>query len=198
MTSPGQARQLEVAQACNVIAVETTPPAAADTLNGGASRDLLGVCRSVIEGSTELIKFVDQNRESARNVGVETIAIELAGIIEGGSLSRVRDTLEEALVKNWPAQVTHEGLGKLRRAESLLADATRELDKELGVKRSLGDVGDGVSWVPFVILGAAAAVAGAYFLTKQDSHSPVAVPNYKVSGKKKKSSVSGSDSKQKK
>lgn len=191
MTAP-QARPLALSQARQVIAIETTPVPSLDNVKEGASRDLLGVCRSVIEGSTELIRFVDQNREAARNAGVETIAIELSGIIEGGTISRVRDTLEESIVKNWPAQVTNDGMAKLRRAEALLADASREMDKELGVKRnSLGQVDEGITWWPFLVLGAAAAV-GAYFLSKQQGP-PVAVPEYKSA--KKLKSLSGSRSK---
>jgi hypothetical protein len=194
--TPGQARPSDPAQACRIIAVETTPAPALDTMNDKSGKDLLGVCRSVIEGSTELIKFVDQNRDAARNAGVETIAIELSGLLEGGAIARVRDTLEEATVKNWPAQVTHEGLAKVRRAEALLADATREMDKELGVKRnSLGQADEGITWWPFVLVGAAAAV-GAFFLVSHEAPS-VAVPQYSKSAKKAKA-LSGSDSKKKK
>lgn len=130
-----------------------------DSLDHGKTKKLLGVCTSVLDGASELVSFVDKNRAEARKLGIETIAIELSGIVEGGRLQDIRDSLDEAVKTSGPAEISTDGLAKLRRAESLLADAVGEMDKGLGLgagRLEQSSSGVGYFWIPFAIVGVAA------------------------------------------
>ncbi len=158
------------------IAVETKSPPIFSTFDRNSSGNLLSTVRSVIDGGKELIAFVDTHRMMARRMGIETIGIELAGMLESGGLDAIRDALEESIIMNRPSEISHEGLARLRRAEELLADVGREMDKELGTSRAelgaAGGSGDVVLWIPFVVLGAVAIGA----LVLSGAFTPAAPP----------------------
>lgn len=149
-----------------------------------ASKDLLGVCQAVIENARELLAFVDGNRAVAKQAGIETIAIELSGILEGGGLDRIQASLEHSALKDRSAQITLEGLARLRRAESLLAEANSNISKYSGrwkgkvlehdalsgddVERAPGS-SDLSLWIPFVALTAVAIIVVALVMeSKKD------------------------------
>lgn len=91
------------------------------------SRHLLGVTKDLINRSQSLVEYVDRNREEARLSGVETIAIELSAILEGGRLSSVRDALEDAVQTNEHPAISIEGFSKLRRAEFLVSEVDQAI-----------------------------------------------------------------------
>lgn len=93
------------------------------------SKKLLGVARHAMNAGYALIEFVDFNRDLARQTGVETIAIELSGMIDSGKLESVADTLHDAAMSGHGAKLSEEGLGNLRRAERLLSDAAANLKR---------------------------------------------------------------------
>jgi len=117
------------------LALKPRPSPTFETLDPNAGRELFRVCTFVVDGAKERLDFVDGNREVARQAGVETIAIELSGILEGGQLERILDALEHSLSKGRAVQVTLDGLAKLRRAEGLLAEAGSNKSRYLPVRR---------------------------------------------------------------
>lgn len=143
------------------------------TFDVDSTKNLLSVCQAVIENSKELLAFVDGNRAIAKQAGIETIGIELSGILEGGGLDRILASLENSAIKERSAQITLEGLARLRRAETLLAEANNNISKYSG--RWKGKVleyealsGDDQEkpkassdlslWIPFVALTAIAII----------------------------------------
>lgn len=127
------------------------------------SQKLLDTARHVLSGGRALIEFIDLNRDVARDVGIETIAVELSSMVDSGRLEAVKDTLEESLISENPSKVSMEGMTYLRRAERLLSEATRALNGStsrltlpsysLGFSRpSMGDSGS----LNVVILGVVA------------------------------------------
>lgn len=156
------------------------------------TNSLLGVCSKVIEGTTDLVDFVDKNRKMARTMGIETIAIQLAGIVDGGRLGDIRNVLAQSVRLGQPVAVSPDVMHRLDRAQSLLKDASAEIGKEIGTK-SLGAVGDGDSnlgqdggvgyfWVPFVALGVA-AIGIAVYAHKKRAPAPSRTPLPKTSSK---------------
>jgi hypothetical protein len=97
---------------------------AIDYLN---TKKLLGLSKYVMQGGRALVEFVDYNRSVARQAGIETIAVELSGIIDSGRIQTVYDALHEAAFSGKESQLSREGLTYLRRSERLLAEATSNL-----------------------------------------------------------------------
>lgn len=141
------------------------------TFENATSQELLFVCHSVLERSQEILAFVDGNRELAQKAGIETIAIELGSILEGGGLERVLDGLEYSVLKDRPAQVSLEGLARLRRAENLLAEANNNIARFTGRwhgKELSGDAKpeatsnisstDSLLWLSILVIGAIAII----------------------------------------
>jgi len=135
-----------------------------------ATKGLLVVCQAVIDQAKELLAFVDGNRTVAKQAGIETIAIELSGILEGGGLDRILASLENSALKDRTAEVTLEGLARLRRAETLLAEANNNIARFTGKWKGRvldndelsGDDRESSSdmslWIPFVALTAVAII----------------------------------------
>ena len=165
--------------------------------NGGQERtkSLLGACEKVVDATAALVEFVDKNRRLARQIGVETIAIQLAGIVDGGRLGEMRAVLAQSVKQGLPLAVSPDVEDRLRRGEALLADASAEIAKETGVKNtSLGgkteaqlgaDEGVGYFWVPFVVLGLAATgvVIYAYTAPKAKKTTPLPQASPKIGSK---------------
>ena len=99
------------------------------SLDAQGAQGLLGVARSIVSRSHALVDYVDRERKEARKAGVETIAIELSAILEGGRMGDVEDALEEALSAGRTPEVTLEGFAKLRRAEHFLGEADRTISE---------------------------------------------------------------------
>lgn len=100
------------------------------TLDAVTGYRLGGVARRVIDGAKNLVAFVDENRDLARRAGVETIAVELSGILAAGRLHSVLDAAEDA--SDGRLHISEEGMGYLSRSERLLAEANRSLVRVLG------------------------------------------------------------------
>lgn len=137
----------------------------------GKATHLLGSCRAVLDGATELIDFVNTNRSMSKRIGIESIAVELSGILEGTRLGDVRNLLDSSIKKGRPVVISPDVTSKVRRAEILLADAAKEIKKEMGsgdsptlaagdsstLAAAAGEGGIGYFWVPFAALGLVAA-----------------------------------------
>jgi hypothetical protein len=95
-------------------------------------RSLSGICRRVLDGAQTVISYVDENRETAKAHGVEALAAELSGIVEGGRLQELQDHLDYALAQNKSANLTLENLSRLNRAERLLSEGNRALASSSG------------------------------------------------------------------
>lgn len=99
------------------------------TLDVEGARRMLGVTKDLILRATSLVDHVDRNRHEARLSGVETIAIELSAILEGGRLQSVEDALEEAVRTESHPAMTIEGFSKLRRAEFLIGEVDHSIER---------------------------------------------------------------------
>lgn len=136
-----------------------------------ATKGLLVVCQAVIDQAKELLAFVDGNRGLAKQAGIETIAIELSGILEGGGLDRILASLEHSALKDRAAEITLDGLSRLRRAETLLAEANNNISRftgrwkgrvidrdELSGDERAETSSDMSLWIPFIALTAVAII----------------------------------------
>lgn len=90
-------------------------------------RSLTGICRRVLDGAQTLVSYVDGNRETAKLAGIEALAAEISGIMEGGRLQDLQDHLDHALARNNGTDLTIENLSRLNRTERLLSEANRAL-----------------------------------------------------------------------
>jgi hypothetical protein len=111
------------------------------TLDVEGAQRMLGVTRDLIARATALVDHVDRNRHEARLSGVETIAIELSAILEGGKLESVQDALEEAVRNDVRPAITIEGFSKLRRAEFLVGEVDQSIERY--VKTPIHEMGRG-------------------------------------------------------
>lgn len=89
------------------------------------ARTLHETVKHVLEGAQVMIEYVDSNRQSARKMGVESIAVELSSMVDSGKLGSVKDALHEALAGSKPAYITREGFSYLQRAEKLLSEGIK-------------------------------------------------------------------------
>ena len=122
------------------------PPPEVEVFDRDKTKELHGVVRQVFHGSTVLVDFLQADRELARKSGIESLCIEITAILEGGKFDRMVDTLEEAVQKNISVTLTKEGLSRVRRLESLLAEADRNIgrfvpSRMLSGKASSGQLG---------------------------------------------------------
>ncbi len=92
-------------------------------------QSLLVVAQRITTGCKALLEFIHANRDLARQSGIETIAIELTTSLEGEGFERILDTLEEAAGQGEPVHLTTEGLARLRRMETLLAEASANINR---------------------------------------------------------------------
>jgi hypothetical protein len=106
---------------------ELPPSPILEQLDSEKTRTLLHIAKSVREGGRVLVHFLDTHRAVARVAGIESLAVELSGVIDSRRLDSVVDTLEEAASQGKPADISTEGLFYLKRAEKLLAEANAEL-----------------------------------------------------------------------
>jgi hypothetical protein len=93
------------------------------------SRRLLDLIQEELTKAERLLEFVDTHRAEARKAGIESVAIEVCALVEGGKLDAIADTLVESIEKGIDAQVSAAGMDRVRRVERLLAEA------DLGVAR---------------------------------------------------------------
>lgn len=104
-----------------------------DVIDRGNSKLLLETARYVLGSAKTLVEFVTDNRLMARQLGIDTIVVELSGLEVSGKLQQVKDALEESVSLGAETKLTLEGLQYLKRAEKLVSDAS------LAIARATGD-----------------------------------------------------------
>lgn len=130
--------------------------------------DLLGLTTGIIQKVNRLIEYMDENRDEAKMSGVETITIELSAILEGGRLQRIEKALEESVQTADKPEISIDGFSKLRRAEFLVIEADKAIDRQaktpvLGQAQAPGAAaaasssaprGESISLILFGVIGA--------------------------------------------
>jgi hypothetical protein len=111
-------------------------------------QDLLGLTMGAIERANRLIEYMDENRDEAKMSGVETIAIELSAILEGGKLQRVEKALGESVRTGETPLISIDAFSKLRRAEFLVREADKAIDRHVQVKAVPSSMGQAVTPAP--------------------------------------------------
>lgn len=94
-----------------------------EVLDVTRAEELLRLVRGQLTKIGDLVVFMDDQRDEARRLGIESIAIELCALYEGGRLGAVRDELESAVTGRHRARITPEGMDYVHRVEKLLAKA---------------------------------------------------------------------------
>lgn len=132
-----------------------------EVIDPARSKELLGLVRLEIEKIGELIRFMDNHRQESRKLGIESIAIELCALLEGGRLTAVKDELFRADAQRRSARITPEGMDYVHRVEKLLSECDRartgsqpvkEMNlyrSSLGAPASSGDL----IWGPVILFG---------------------------------------------
>lgn len=100
-----------------------------ETFDVDASKRLLDLIHEELEKSEQLLELVDNRRADARTAGIESIAIEICALIEGGRLQGVADTLAESIEKGVDAHITTTGMDRVRRVEKLLSESNMGLTR---------------------------------------------------------------------
>lgn len=158
---------------------ETSPQPAIDSYDYDETLELYQIATSVKKKAEDLGTFVDQNRQLARQAGVEMLAVQVTSILEGDKFQRVVDSLEDAIYRRIPISLTRDGADKVHRLERLISEADssivqfmgngRRIDSTLGqslpqqnsipypmyADRASSDVS---TWIPVVIIGVAGII----------------------------------------
>lgn len=134
-----------------------------ETFDVDAQARLLDLVREELEKSEQLLELVDNRRSDARTAGIESIAIEICALIEGGRLQGVADTLAESIEKGVAAHITTTGMDRVRRVEKLLSEANMGLTRIPAPGRLSGEAPARLAqtpidpaaytWVPLVFFG---------------------------------------------
>jgi len=123
--------------------VDPPTPPPSDVIDRGNSRLLLETARYVTESSKTLIEFMADNRRLARQMGIDTVIVELSGILASGKLDRIQDALEETVSLGTETKLTLEGLSYLKRAEKLVAETSLAMARITGDSSSARNRGLG-------------------------------------------------------
>lgn len=132
--------------------------------------ELYQLAVSLSKRSEEIIHFTDKNRSDARKAGIETLAIEISSIMEGSRFAQVLDTLEDAVYRHEPVDLTPAGLAKLHRLETIVSEAdgvivsnamewsagrSRPVEKTFVpvLGQSANRSSDFSTWIPFLVIG---------------------------------------------
>lgn len=137
---------------------------------------LYQVASSVKNKAEDLIAFANQNRQIARQAGIELLTVQLTSILEGNKFQMVFDALEDAVYRRVPVTLTQDGLDKVHRMEKLISEADNVIVQFMTgrkVEPVLGQAApqyqqipypvsprqsDSSIWIPFVIVGVAGIV----------------------------------------
>lgn len=180
------------------LAREGAPPPtpAIDSYDYDETLALYQIATGVKKKGEDLISFVDQNRITARQAGVEMIAVQITSILEGDKFQRVVDSLEDAVYRRIPISLTRDGADKVHRLERLIAEADGTIVHFMGGRRTEPAMGQSIpqyqipypvypdrassdvsTWIPVVIIGIAGIVGviAIIALTRQPSVTPVVV-----------------------
>jgi len=107
--------------------------------------ELYQIGSSVKRKAQELVTFINQNRQIARQAGIELLGVQLTSILEGDRFQPVVDALEDAVHRQIPVSLTHEGLGKIHEVERLIADADNVIVHFMNGKKVEPSLGQAVS-----------------------------------------------------
>lgn len=119
---PSEGQRLEAKR----LALGVRSPQVFQALEPDEATQLLHVLRRIVSAAEDLVAFVDEHRDLARQAGIESVVIEITVILSWSRLERVVDALEKSAVNERPCQVSLEGLSAVRRLERLVAEATRQ------------------------------------------------------------------------
>lgn len=163
---------------------------------------LYQIASSVKKKGEDLGTFVDQNRQVARQAGIEMVTVQITSILEGDKFQRVMDSLEDAVYRRSPISLTRDGADKVHRLEKLIAEADGTIIQHMTGRSIAPAMGQNVTqyqpipmyserassdvatWIPVVIIGIAGIVGviAIIALTRQPSI-PVEVVRAKPSRK---------------
>jgi hypothetical protein len=142
---------------------EPGPSETFETLDPIRTKDLDALLSTIFSRIDRLTRLLDDDREQVRRLGIESLAVELIAIHEGGRLQAVRDELGDALRHRRSARITPEGMDYVRRSERLAAEAEKALaqlpatpklaGRDLLVRPGLGVSTDALLWGPIVLFG---------------------------------------------
>lgn len=125
------------------------PAPSFETLDVPSAKQLLLVIQEMMTKAEELLEFVDYRRLDAKSAGIESIAIEICALVEGGRLEAVADTLTESIEKGVDAHVSTSGMDRVRRVERLLSEAAMGMARLPAEKRALsGRAGSRLAQAP--------------------------------------------------
>src|SRR4029077_17216199 len=111
------------------LAFDVREPAVVEKFELEQVQNLLVVAQKVSSGCKALLEFIHVNRDLSKQAGIETIAVEVVAILEGDRFERLLDALEDGVVSSKPVHLSIEGLSKLRRMETLLAEASNNINR---------------------------------------------------------------------
>lgn len=108
----------------------TTPPAAVAPsqfafLDKNVASQMRQNLASMLSKARALVKFVDERRDEARDVGIETIGIEVASLLDSGRLDRVASELDRSASEGRRSEISSAGMDTVSRLELLLSDSDR-------------------------------------------------------------------------
>lgn len=163
----GSSGQVRPAASLVLPAAPPPEPPSLEKFHADNIKNLSGICRRVLDGAQEIVSYVDGNREDARLAGIEALAAEISGILEGGRLQDLQDHLDYALARNKGADLTLENLSRLNRVERLLSESTRALaffvspptSPYLGAAGAAAPAKEGIETLLIIALAASAVVA---------------------------------------
>lgn len=143
-------------------------------MEAGETLRLASSACSIVERAERLVAMMDQDHQAARAAGMETLAIELSGILEGRRLASVVDALDDALSRQEGVDLTDDGLALLRRTERLVSEAERRVptaSNSLSGTKRLGQAESGfpdtatIAVIALGLMGLGALGALVYFFT---------------------------------
>jgi hypothetical protein len=126
----------------------------------------------------DLSKFVDENRQIARQAGIEMLVVQITSILEGEKFQRVVDALQDAVYRRVPITLTRDGADKVHRLEKLISEADSSVIQFMTGRKAEPNLGQGVplyspasipiyadrgsndvsTWIPVVVIGIAGIV----------------------------------------
>lgn len=181
-------------KSAKAIPFEGSNPPKLDSFSYDETVDLYQIATSVKKRAEDLVTFVDQNRQIARQAGMEILAVQLNSTLEGERFQRIIDALEDAVYRRVPVSLTRDGTDKVHRMERLIADADtaisnfmsgRKIDPVMGqvalplmgqhpviAHAPSSDIG---TWLPVVIIGVA-GIVGVIAIIALNRNQPQPVP----------------------
>lgn len=159
----GKKRQDEVVPQPKKI-IATPPGLVMDSYDYEETVTLYEIAKDIKKKGEELVRFMDRNRASVRQAGIEWVTVEISSILEGDKFQRVFDALESSVSQKEPISLTRDGADKVHRLERLVAEADGSIVQYMGTRTELGQASyvkpssDMSTWLPIVIIGMAGII----------------------------------------